>query len=224
MRLHVCVRVFVCHKTDGGTWSSWWQRVGSWSIGPPLCKQNKLKKRHICAFTHVGKNKYSHISFISHLCAASVCVWHDWFILGTWLVDMCDVTHLYVWHISLIRVTWLIDMCDMTHWYVWRDSLICVTWLIDKCDVTRWSVWRDSLICVMWLSLICVTCLIDMCDVTRVTWLFDMYDVTRWYVWRDSYMWHDLSPCDTTCPRVDNRSFGFGCFINATWLIRICVM
>jgi len=38
-------------------------------------------------------------------------------------------------------LTWLIYVCDVTHLCVWRDSFMCVTWLIHVCDVTHSCVW-----------------------------------------------------------------------------------
>ena len=55
---------------------------------------------------------------------------HVWLICGTWLIDMCDVTHSYVWHDSFICVTTLIHRGDVTHSYVWHGPFICVTWPI----------------------------------------------------------------------------------------------
>ena len=61
----------------------------------------------------------------------------------TWLIHMCDMTHLYMWHDSLICATWLIHVSDMTHSHVWHDTR-------HVCDMTYWYVWHDVLICVTW--------------------------------------------------------------------------
>ena len=45
-----------------------------------------------------------------------------------WLVDVCDMPHLYVWQ-------WDIDMWDMTHLFVRHDSCTCATWLVYNCDM-----------------------------------------------------------------------------------------
>ena len=100
-------------------------------------------------------------------------LWESWvFIHVTWLICMCDTTHLYMWYDSFICATWLIHMCDMTHLYMytasrieeptpsisprnnhrshessfmWRDSFVCVTRLIPVRDMTHSYVWHDLL-------------------------------------------------------------------------------
>jgi len=56
-----------------------------------------------------------------------LCMRHDAFIRVTWVIHMCDMTHLYVWHTQsyirllkmpvapLMGATWRIHACDMTH-------------------------------------------------------------------------------------------------------------
>ena len=81
---------------------------------------------------------------------------------ATWLMSMCDMTHVYVWHDSCLCVKGLMsrcDMCDMTqrsetsatprktpqstkyfvmnmctmtHFYAWHGSSACETWLNAK--------------------------------------------------------------------------------------------
>jgi len=64
--------------------------------------------------------------FMSRLCCVlkrvAVCcnVPHSYV---TWLIYICNMTHVYVWHASF-------RTGDMYHWYVCCDSLVCVTWLI----------------------------------------------------------------------------------------------
>jgi len=116
------------------------------------------------------------------------CGWRPVYV--TWLIHMCDVTHLYVLLDSLsvylkrrllrgaglsgswrcgwrpvyvfIYVTWLIHMCDMTHSYVWHKRALHIQGLgvVDG----GLYMWHDSFICVTWL--------IHMCDMTH------------------SYVWH----------------------------------
>jgi len=92
-----------------------------------------------------------------------------------------------LWLISY--VTWLIRLCDTTHLSVWHDSFVCVTRLIFLCDMTHFSVWHDSFFCMTSL-VFCVTRLIRLCDmtffcVTCVTWV---RFIRRLYV--PKYMWH----------------------------------
>jgi len=118
----------------------------------------------------------------------------------TWLIHICDMTHIYVWHDSFICVTWLIHMCvtrhihmcEMTHIYVWHDSFICVTWLLDIARTAHLCVWRDSIMCAWYNS----TWLVHMC----VTWPNHMCDMTHLYVWHDLFMCvtRHIHKCDTT--------------------------
>jgi len=80
-------------------------------------------------------------------------VWHDCvtrrstgYIRVTWLIQKCDVTHLYVCHDSLMRllsVTWLICVT----WLI-RAIAVCTftTWLIYMYDATHSCLWHDSLL------------------------------------------------------------------------------
>jgi len=51
---------------------------------------------------------------------------HDWFVYRTWLIHMCDMTHIWLIHI-VICVIWRIHTCDVTHSYMWHGSFVCVT-------------------------------------------------------------------------------------------------
>ena len=53
--------------------------------------------------------------------AAFTRVQHDSFILATWLIYVCTVTHSCVQRDSFTYATWLIQMCGLTHSYVWHD-------------------------------------------------------------------------------------------------------
>jgi len=87
------------------------------------------------------------------LVAPCWAVWRDSFTCVTWLIYMCDMTHIRKWRIYnlLTCVKWLIQMRDMTHSNVWHDSFKCVTWLIYMCDMTHLHEWCDSFKCVTWL-------------------------------------------------------------------------
>jgi len=92
-----------------------------------------------------------------------ICVWHDSFVCVTWLIHMCDMTHLYVWHDSSICVTRRIHMCSMyMRLFVCVRACVCVRaemyrhptfWFV--CDMTHSYMWHDWFICVMWLIPIC---------------------------------------------------------------------
>jgi len=55
----------------------------------------------------------------------------------TWLIYMCDMTHLYVRHDSLICETWLIHSVT---WLI-HIRVSDVTWILVKCDVKHSCVW-----------------------------------------------------------------------------------
>jgi len=102
-----------------------------------------------------------------HVCDMRLShVWHDSFRCMTWpsiymlaRLGRAEKTHWYVWHESFIGGTWLIQMCAMTHLYVWHnghlytretgplriDTFICVTWSIHMCDMTHSCVWHGHL-------------------------------------------------------------------------------
>ena len=128
-----------------------------------------------------------------HVSLTHLCVSHDSFICGTWIIHMCD-KHLFM------CVTWLIHMCDMTYSYHddagademgvsirsrmrshsrrGIDFLTAACW--NVCDMTHSHVWHDAFTCVTWRF--------HMCDMThsyvrhdwiiRVTWLLHMHDMT----------------------------------------------
>jgi len=71
--------------------------------------------------------------------------WYESFVCVTWLVYMCDMTHLYVWHDWLIcthrgplqknsRYVFA-SVSDMIHPYTCCDSFMCVTWLTYMCVI-----------------------------------------------------------------------------------------
>jgi len=129
----------------------------------------------------------------SRFSLAGVCVWHDSVIRATWLIRMCDMTHLYVWHDSLRCATksntLYVTVKSRFFLAVWRDSVICVSWLIGMCAVTQWYVCHDSFMCVAWLIDICDMTPIYVCrdSVICVTRPFNLCDMTHSCVWHDSF-------------------------------------
>jgi len=152
-------------------------------------------------------------------------IWYT-YIRVTWLIYMCDMTHLYVRHDSLyvrhesliyymcdmnhwytyIQVTWLIYMCDMTHLYVRHDSSICATWLIYMCDMTHLYVRHDSSICATWIihiyRLYLIQLVLEACVEAGASLLEIELAGTTWRIHMcDMTHWHDSSICATwlTC-------------------------
>jgi len=178
----------------------------------------------MCDVTH------SHILY-QKKCPGPPTLCHDSFV--TWLIHMCDMTHLsmwldYVWYDTCLYETWLIyffskkecpDLSRMCHdsflsviWLIhmlWHDSFIRETWLIHICEVTYSYVWHDSF--------------------TYEKWFIHIFDVTHSYVWHDSLtrvtwlapMGHvrHIRMCDMTHSYVWHDSF-----ICVTWLIHMCDM
>ena len=131
------------------------------------------------------------------------------------LLQVCDMTHLYVWHDPFVCVIGRIHMCDMTHCdmhdsYVWLDSMTYVRWHIHQSDtndpckrgpkpetvcmcvtslMNEWYGWVT--ICVWRYSFVhewvtvCVWCHSWMSDMNE--WLY-VCDATHSYVWHDAFM------------------------------------
>jgi len=158
-----------------------------------------------------SRARWKRISYCSML-----PLWCDAFTCVTWLIHMCDMTHLYVWHDSFTCEIWLIHVCDMTHSYVWYDSFTHhashsnLTWLIHMCDMTHSYTWHDTFTCETWLihtfyifhtcelshwtvlhdSVICMTWLIHTCGMTHSY-------MAHSYGWHFSYVWNDSLNCMT---------------------------
>jgi len=77
----------------------------------------------------------------------------DSWICVTWLVRMCESTHLQVRRIhmcdtnhSSVRHDYF-KLCGMTHWYVWHDSCACVTCHTCECVMSHVNELDMSHIC-----------------------------------------------------------------------------
>ena len=89
-----------------------------------------------------SRSRYRAVAQMTHL-----CVWHDAFMCVTWLIHVCDMTHLRITisnqgAFTRAHVPWLVHMYDMkysnvhmcpvTHSYVWHDSFTCVPRLLHS--------------------------------------------------------------------------------------------
>ena len=111
-------------------------------------------------------------------------VGHDWFLYGTWLIRMWDMTRSYVGHDSFVCGTWLIYVWEMTLSYVWytcairglhREPFIYGTRLILNWDMTHWHIRNDLCVCVTYV-----------CDPRVALWPIHIQDMTYSYVRHDS--------------------------------------
>jgi len=145
----------------------------------------------MCHVTHINGSCHTYkrvmlYVWLRHGNKSRDTVSRDLFTRVTWLIRMCDMTHLCVWRDTFIYVILLIHvcvtlyiyMCDVTLSYMSRDSFTRVARLTRMRDMTHSRVWHDTFICETWL--------IHACDVIHscVTWLICMCDVTDSNVWR----------------------------------------
>ena len=162
-----------------------------------------------------------------------ISVLHDPFIRATCLIYTRDRAHFSVWHGLCIHVMWILDLCDMTHLYVRHDSFICETclcihstWLIHMCDMKHSYMWHDPCIRATWHTSIRAKCLIRTFDmphsyVRHVTWNIPKYDMTR------SNVRHDSSIRATCLIRTFDMTHSYmrhDTFIHMTWLMHTCDM
>ena len=169
---------------------------------------------------------YEHVICMSGACHthALMCV------CVTWLICMCDVTHLHVWRVLFT----LLYMCDVAPWHNssigWRRPIGCLKLqvifrkrAINYRALLQEMTYKDKAsygssplcICITWLihmcnmthshvrhdAFTCPTRLFNMCD---MTWLNHVCDMTHWHVWHDSSI-------PTLC-------------MCMPWLIHICAM
>ena len=161
---------------------------------------------------------------------------HDWFIYGTWLIYIWDMTHSSclrltfesdAWHDAFLCVTWLIHTWDMTRSYMGHDSFImptsdvriifksCVchdSWRIYMCDMTHAS----SLPVTFEPS-----CFV--CDMTHASCLhltvaspYLVGDVTQSYVWRVTWLIYMRN--------ITHSHVWHDPFLCGTWLMYMCDM
>ena len=163
-------------------------------------------------------------------------------------------------HDSFVCVTWLMHLCEITHVYEWHDSFICVTWLIYR-HQRSWrpqgndgrfffleNVWPDSYICTVptqlatqgqWWSIFstqrlhrrqwwqrcskCVTWLIHMCDMTPSQVCHDSFVFETWLV-HTCKMTPSYECLYFLDAAVVMRQWWQHCSTCVTWLIHMCGM
>ena len=112
---------------------------------------------------------------------------YDSFICATWLVDVCNVTHMihtYVRRDALMRVTWLSHTRDITFWYLWRDSYDSFIRACDVTDMTHLYVRHDSSIRAPWLIHTCAVTLWSVERISAVTQF--VFETIRF--WENSFL------------------------------------
>jgi len=120
------------------------------------CVLQRMGSTHAAVRVFYAWYASRHASFICATWLIYICdmthlhVRHDLFICATWLIYMCDMTHLCVQHISSIRAicltTCLIHICNMPHSYMQHASFIYATCLIHICDMNHLYVRHASFI------------------------------------------------------------------------------
>jgi len=126
---HACGRTHLCDMTHSYVWhdaSCWSMRVHMWDM------------------------TRNHTWDLSYL-----CVWHEVFGCGIWLVRMCDMIRACVGFDSLMwdmtRLSARYNSFGMTHSFVFHDAFIYVIWLIYLCYMTDLNERHDSISSEMWL-------------------------------------------------------------------------
>ena len=76
--------------------------------------------------SYMWHDSFIYVTWLIHICdqtpvnvrfSPSGAIWLIYMHMAGF-IHMCDVTRSPMWHDSLICVTWLIHMCDMTHLHV----------------------------------------------------------------------------------------------------------
>ena len=191
----------------------------------------------VCDVTHSDSfvRPCRHFAVLS----ARLCVWRNWFICVTWLIQKFDVTYSYV-RVDISLYCTHIYVCDMTPACVWHDSLI--EGLKKKYRPCRYLAVLSLRLCVWCDSCICLSRLFHKRAVTRLNmghdsfkwwkWLIHMHVTTCLHAWRESikygtlfvYLEHDLFIWRTWLiyARVTTRScVCHDSFIHVPWLDQI---
>ena len=132
--------IYLCDMTHSSVWHD------SSICGKVLLYMCDITHSHVWhnSFLVCHDSPWSHVTFLPPPKRAPPPtiknVWRNSCMCVTWLLHVCDMTHLYVWHDSIIRVTWFTSvLCfpkratRIQFKKVWRDSFTHVAWLIHVC-------------------------------------------------------------------------------------------
>ena len=179
---------------------------------------------YVCIYVYVYIYMYTYICiYICNSCDVFVCV--------TWLICMCNMTHLYVQygsfvcatceislqirmiaHIRMSRVTVTSKESCHSHIRMSHVTVICMckmrmsaytneSWVFRMCHVTHPNGWHNSASC--------FTGFVQMCSMTPLHVWHDSFGCFTWrfhlFYMSHWYVWHDS-------------------FIPVTWLIHTCGM
>jgi len=137
--LHVRHSVFICvtervhHDIFACAISILWMRA-RWCIHmcnmmpSPIILHMWMHDAFTCAIWHVTCVQYD--AFTCAIWCLHPCDMTLSYVRTPYL----HVSRLYVLHDSFVYVTWLICLCDMTHLSMWHDSFVYVTWRFHMYD------------------------------------------------------------------------------------------
>jgi len=124
----------MCDMTHSLPCVTWLIHYHVWhdSFNVPLHKSSalQLSQLYLTWLIHMCDMTHSHVWLDPFLCVRRFShsnVWQDSFTV------FLHKSSRRTWSPTL--TTWLIHMCDMSHLYVWHDSFICVTCRIHMCDM-----------------------------------------------------------------------------------------
>jgi len=154
-------------------------------------------------------------------------VWHDSFRCVTWLIQMCDMTHLYVWrdssiaqvevsshtcewvmsHIWMSHVTHMNESCHTSEWVMSHIWMSHVTHLNESCHTYEWVMSHIWMSRVIHLNESCHRCEWVMSHLRMITFHVWTHHVTRvnesWhkYEWVMAQIWMSHGTCEGVTSR-----------------------